>query len=307
MNPPVGATRRQVLLGGAATVLSVGFSGSRSLSSFAAASLTDRGLRLGSLLHVIRPGNSAFDERLEKHYPGLLSLPGFEIARPLTLMIRNRSEHDALAISAAWLVKYPSGNEKLYRYAAFFRPNKFIRASRSGQYPVIRSHKLCLFSPFFCWTPARFKSVSAPDIVLSLLRQEPAKNQLSHDIASAISIKGRLDAGIFDPKLLVGADKAGLGSFFTVVCQAERDEATSLLTELGASASGKSLRDLATQHAATPVGNASSPEERIYRRTRVRYASLVRRALRYKDKNSVMELLESARASSPVAVIRNDS
>lgn len=304
MSSPVGATRRQVLVGGAATIFSLSVPSNGLLSSLAPTPSGEAPLRLRDLLHVVPAGSSVFEERLEKHYPGLLSLPGFEVARPLTLLIRNRSNRAAIAVSAEWSVRYPVGDEKLYRYAAFFRPTKLIKAPRSGQYPVIKPGRLCVFSPFFCWTPARFKSVARPNVVLAALRQEPTKNQISHEITSAVSIKRRLDAAIFEPQLLVGTDRGELGSFFTIARNAERDEAASLLDELGASSSQSSLHDLILQHATVPIGNPPSMEERTYRRARVRYAILVQRALRHRDKDSVLNLLESVRSSSPTALSR---
>jgi len=304
MSSPVGATRRQVLVGGAATIFSLSVPSNGLLSSLAPTPSGEAPLRLRDLLHVVPVGSSVFEERLEKYYPGLLSLPGFEVARPLTLLIRNRGSRAAIAVSAEWSIRYPAGDERLYRYAAFFRPNKLLKASRSGQYPVIRPGRLCVFSPFFCWTPARFKSVARPNAVLTALRQEPIKNQLSHEITSAVSIKRRLDAAIFEPQLLLGSDKGGLGSFFTIARNAEQDEAASLLDELDASSSESSFHELVAQHATVPIGNPPLMEERTYRRARVRYAILVQRALRHSDKDSVLNLLKSARSSSTTVLSR---
>jgi hypothetical protein len=161
---------------------------------------------------------------------------------------------------------------------------------------------VCLFSPFFCWTPSRYKSVADPSVVVALLREEPDKNQLFHDAISAASIRGRLDAGILDPRLLVGPDRTGLGSFFAIARNAEHDEAVSLLNALPSS--GESIHNVLAEHANAPVGNSASLEERLYRQTRLRYSSLLQRALRTTDKNSFQELLVSVRDSPLTALTR---
>jgi hypothetical protein len=303
MPPPTGATRRQVILGGAATIVSLGILGTRPASLLASIAPEKSRHSLRDLLHVMHPASASFDAVLDKHYPGLTSLSGFDTARPLTLIIRNKSKRAILALSATWSVIASSGTQNLHSYGSFFRSTKLLKASRSGQYPVIKPEKLCILSPFFCWTPSRYRKVASPLAVVTVLRESPIKNQLSLDAAVAASVRGRLDAAIASPQLLLGPDRAGLGSLFRITRNAEHDEALSLLQ---ASVSRGSLRAALVEHSNAPLEPQVSLDEWLYRRARIRYAGLLQRALRRTDQASLQKLLEAVKASPPTVLTRGN-
>jgi hypothetical protein len=168
--------------------------------------------------------------------------------------------------------------------------------------PGHKTWGLCIFSPFFCWTPARYRTAANP--ALALFHQDPIEIQLCRDAASASSIRGKLDAGILAPQLLVGPDNGGLSTVFSVTRNAEHDEALSLI---GIPRSGSSVRAALAGHRSVPMGKPASMEEFVYRQTRRRYAGLLQRALRHTDIRSLQKLLESVKNSPPTTLTRRSA
>jgi hypothetical protein len=258
---------------------------------------------LKTLLHVTHPTSKNFDSILDEHFPGLASLPGFESIRPLMLIMRNKTETRVSAINATWMLKSPTGRVSRHSYAYFFRPTRLKKASQSGQFAVIGSKKICVVSPFFCWTPKRFQKAAGPTALTALLQKYPIRNQLVLDAVSAQSLRGRLDAAIEAGGGLVGSGKSGLGQRYVATRNAEHDEALLLLTDRE-STPGKTLEAALVQHRNTPLAPNASRQERIYYDARMHFASLVQTSLRHTDEHSAQTILEGVKNTPQTALSR---
>jgi hypothetical protein len=308
MASPKGATRRQVILGSAAAMASLYFPGIHPIRSLAAVALGKKAPKLREVLHVIRPSNPRFDALINKHYPGLATMPEFTAARPLMLMVRNKGKQPVMALSATWSIKPNSGPATLHSYSSFFTPLRLSRAHQSGERPVMNRSKLCLMSPFFCLTPARYRRIRTQKVgdspaIVALLRQSFSRNRLTRIAAGAATVKGRLDSAIISPRLLIGRDKTGLAPAFSITRNAQHDEALTVLSAFNGH-SKESLRATLVEHRNTPRKGHASPEERLYHRERIRYAGLLQRALRRVDDGSFRQLLESVKNSPPTLLTR---
>ncbi len=308
MASPKGATRRQVILGSAAAMASLYLPGIHPIRSLAAVALGKRTPKLRDVLHVIRPSNARFDALLNKHYPGLATMPEFTAARPLMLMVRNKGKQPVTALSATWSITPHSGPATLHSYASFFTPLRLSRARQSGERPVMNHAKLCLMSPFFCLTPGRYRRIRTKRVgdspaLVALLRQSPSRNQLTRRAAGAAKVRGRLDSAIISPRLLVGRDRTGLASAFSITRNAQHDEALTVLTSLNGRPS-QSVRATLIEHRNMPLNNHASPEEKLYHRERIRYAGLLYRALRRVDDGSFRQLVDSVKNSPPTVLTR---
>jgi hypothetical protein len=298
-------TRRQAIVGAAATMASARLFGMQALPTVAKANSQKNKSSLKTLLHVTHPTSKNFDTMLNDHFPGLASLPSFESIRPLLLIVRNKTETRVSALNATWTLNSPTGRVSRHSYAYFFRPSRIKKASQSGQFSVIGSKKLCIVSPFFCWTSKRFEKAAGPATLTALLQKYPIRNQFALDAASAQSLKGRLDAAINVKGHFVGSRKSGLADRYVGTRNAEHDEALLLLTDRE-SAAGKSLEAALVQHKNTPPAPHASPQERIYHDARMRFAGLIQIALRHTDEGSVQTILEGVK-NTPQTVLSRRS
>lgn len=304
-----GVTRRQVIIGAGATIASASLCGvqAHALMSVAGSADTAASAKLKPSLkksfRVIHPSSKAFNAYLDKHYPGLTSLAGFEAVRPLTLIVKSKIKTPTSALSVSWSLTSSSGQRTVHRYFSFYKPSKVLKTPLSGEYPVLGANKACIISPYFSWTPARYKKASSPSVLVALLQSDPVKKQLAYDAAAATSVKGRFEAAITTSGGIIGQRSKALANHYVITRNAEHDEAL-LLAKDHASASPKPLKALLLEHKHAKRDPQASDKEKIYFRARVRYATLLHHALRHTDENVVRKVLESVRTSPQTVLSR---
>jgi hypothetical protein len=219
-------TRRQAIIGGAATlaVTRVGASTS-SLTGLSVAS-SDPITRVITLFQASDPHLA---DLLDIHFPLYRMNPGLASMLPLTVIIRNGGKYPVKAYSFRWTVTEADEEKTVFSRLFVSRPSaEHPRIIGTGRNAVLQPGQVAVVTPLFLWSASRYIARRGVVPVNDLMNAQSEAANFVSDITPGTVYNVRRNAKICD-KAAIG-DDTDCATDYEVARNAERDAAGTLVT-----------------------------------------------------------------------------
>jgi hypothetical protein len=176
-------------------------------------------------IELILSNQQGFDTALNVDYPGVRSLEGFRVIRPLVAILYNRSRHGIKAYVVKWVIVDARGRTQVRNLVPWAEAGG--REALTGEEVVWNPGEPRLVSPRFNWGVSPF-DVQDRTILMASLANDP----LAAESAAARSINISVDAVIYDDGVFSGPDNGDFYDQYECERNGEQEEASLALSWL---------------------------------------------------------------------------
>jgi hypothetical protein len=181
-------------------------------------------------IEFVLSNQPGFDTALDVDYPGVRSLEGFRIIRLLVAILYNKSRHGIKAYVVRWVVVDARGHREVHNLVPWAEAGG--HEALTGEEIVWNPGEPRLVSPRFNWGVSPFDVQDRANLMASL-----AKDPLTAESATALSIDISVDAVVYDDGVFTGPDNGDFYDRYECERNGEQDEAELALSWLDGSLS----------------------------------------------------------------------
>ena len=282
-------SRRKLLASFSAASL-VSLTGQQKASATTTAAVPALPKDIGSYVKLLTPSDHGYDAHLDGMFPRLKDDPVFKKIAPYCALLTNIGNIPLQAFSTYWDIETGTGNVGAV-LRQYFHPRGSVKHSArfglkgnktrfTGSIPALQPGATRLITPFFSWSPAHFLKYPAPKWK-ALLLENSSRKFLLQEMARSTSVTVQVDGLIVKNNVVIGTDRANLGTTFRVTRNAEHDEAYDVLGLVQSGATVESIRACLKEHAKAVLPERGDKKKFLYCKVRRRQARVLLRRLKH--------------------------